>query len=87
MPTNIEAMKDLFTVENPPEDAQRAIDILNMHTDNGEDVTYAGLAQAYKECYAIGYIFEYYLDAEPYGLRPVGTPLNELEGYEQITNQ
>jgi hypothetical protein len=29
-----------------------------------------------------GFTFEYGLDAQPYGLRPVGVELNELEGYE-----
>jgi hypothetical protein len=37
-----------------------------------------------KEVEAIGYTFDYYLDNEPYGLRPVGVKLNELEGYEDM---
>ncbi len=28
----------------------------------------------------------YYLDAEPYGLRPIGMELEELEGWEHINN-
>jgi len=34
----------------------------------------------------LGYIFDYYLDADPYGLRPIGVELNELEGWEHINN-
>ncbi len=31
----------------------------------------------------LGYTFEYYLDAEPYALRPIGIELNQIEGYEE----
>jgi len=72
-------MKDLFTIDNPP---QQAVEILNRITKNGNEMSYSNLEQALKECEAIGYTFDYYLDAEPYGLRPVGTPLSEVEGYE-----
>ena len=32
----------------------------------------------------IGWTCDFYLDAEPYGLRPVGVELNELEGWENV---
>lgn len=47
-------------------------------------LNYQRLADMVHECEAIGYTFEYYLDAVPYGLRPLGVALNELEGYEDL---
>ena len=34
----------------------------------------------------LGYTFDYYLDAEPYGLRPIEVELTELEGWENIND-
>lgn len=36
------------------------------------------------ELETIGWTCDFYLDAEPYGLRPVGVELNELEGWENV---
>jgi hypothetical protein len=47
------------------------------------DFDYSDSAEFLKEMKAIGYTFEYGLDNEPYGLRPIGVDLNELEGYEE----
>lgn len=48
------------------------------------DNTYEVLAELHKEVELIGYTFDYYLDAEPYGLRPIGIELNQLVGFEFI---
>lgn len=36
------------------------------------------------ELETIGWTCDFYLDAEPYGLRPIGVELNELEGWENV---
>lgn len=67
-------MKDLFeTPELIPHDVQAVLDTFNEETDN----TYTELARIVLEIEKLGYTFDYYLDAEPYGLRPIGM---ELEG-------
>jgi len=35
------------------------------------------------EVESIGYTFDYGLDNEPFGLRPIGVKLNQIEGYEE----
>jgi hypothetical protein len=47
------------------------------------DFDYSDSAEFLKEMESIGYTFEYGLDNEPYGLRPIGVSLNQLEGYEE----
>lgn len=47
------------------------------------DYDYSDSAEFLKEMQKIGYTFEYGLDNEPYGLRPIGVSLNQLEGYEE----
>jgi hypothetical protein len=34
----------------------------------------------------LGYIFDYYLQAEPFGLRPINMELEQLEGWEHIND-
>jgi uncharacterized protein YozE (UPF0346 family) len=46
------------------------------------DNDYTILKEFHKEVELIGYTFDYYLDAEPYGLRPIGIELNQLVGWE-----
>lgn len=71
---------DLFEdYENIPPEIQL---ILDKYSEDIEDGNYEGLAKALKEVEAKGYTFEYYLDGEAYGLRPMGVNLNELQGYE-----
>ena len=48
------------------------------------DFDYSDSAEFLKEMESIGYTFEYGLDNEPYGLRPIDIPLNQLEGYEEF---
>ena len=46
------------------------------------DNDYTILKEFHKEVELIGYTFDYYLDAVPYGLRPIGIELNQLVGWE-----
>jgi hypothetical protein len=74
-------MKDLFeTPELIPQDVQAILETFNEDTPN----TYEELNRLTNELEAIGYTFDYYLDADPYGLRPVGVELQELEGWEHV---
>lgn len=47
------------------------------------DNDYENVENLLKEVEAVGYTFEYGLDAEPYGLRPIGVDISELEGFEE----
>jgi len=72
-------MKDLFeTPELIPANVQQVLETFDEDSAN----TYHELDRILSEIEPMGYTFDYYLDAEPYGLRPVGIELNELEGYE-----
>jgi len=76
-------MKDLFeTPELIPNEVQFVLETFNEDCDN----TYHELDRILSEIQPLGYTFDYYLDAEPYGLRPIGMELNELEGWEHINN-
>jgi hypothetical protein len=73
-------MKDLFeTPELIPEEVQA---VLETFDENADD--YAELDRVLAEIEPLGYTFDYYLNADPYGLRPIGVELNELEGWEHI---
>jgi hypothetical protein len=73
-------MKDLFeTPELIPEEVQA---VLETFDENADD--YAELDRILAEIEPLGYTFDYYLNAEAYGLRPIGVELNELEGWEHI---
>ena len=73
---------DLFEdYENIPSNIQ---EILDEYSQDFEDGNYDGLAKALEEVESQGYTFEYYLDGQAYGLRPIGVPLNELKGYEDM---
>lgn len=74
-------MRDLFeTPELIPQDVQAILETFNEDTPN----TYEELNRLTNELGVIGYTFDYYLDAEPYGLRPIGVELQELEGWEHV---
>ena len=78
-------MIDLFEdYENIPNDIQ---DILDKYSEDFEDSNYEGLSMALKEVRDRGYTFEYYVNGDAYGLRPIGVPLNELEGYEDVFSE
>jgi hypothetical protein len=76
-------MKDLFeTPELIPNEVQAILETFDENCDN----TYLELDRILGEIEPLGYTFDYYLDAEPYGLRPIGMELVELEGWEHINN-
>jgi hypothetical protein len=73
-------MKDLFeTPELIPEEVQA---VLETFDENASD--YEELDRILAEIEPLGYTFDYYLNADPYGLRPIGMKLKELEGWEHI---
>ena len=70
-------MLDLFeTPELIPSEVQAVLDTFN---DGANE--YLELDRIVCELEMIGYTFDFYLDAEPYGLRPVGMELSQLDGY------
>lgn len=72
-------MKDLFeTPELIPNEVQLVLETFDEDCDN----TYHELDRILNEIQPLGYTFDYYLDAEPYGLRPIGMKLEELEGWD-----
>lgn len=62
-------MRDLF--EYPNEIPSHVQEILDRYQDAFENGDYKGLSMALKECEAIGYTFEYYLDGCAYDLQPM----------------
>ena len=76
-------MKDLFeTPELMPSEVQAILETFDEDTSN----TYLELDRLVNELENIGYTFDYYLDADPYGLRPNNVKLEELEGWEHVNN-
>lgn len=72
-------MKDLFeTPELIPSDVQAILESFDEESPN----TYAELDRLVNELESIGYTFDYFINAEPYGLRPININLEQLEGYE-----
>jgi hypothetical protein len=72
-------MKDLFeTPELIPSDVQAILESFDEESPN----TYAELDRLVNEIELIGYTFDYFINAEPYGLRPININLEQLEGYE-----
>lgn len=49
-----------------------------------DEVDYNDTRKFLKEVEAVGYTFDYGLDNMPYGLRPKGVKINELEGFEDV---
>jgi|TARA_Y100000389_G_scaffold204481_1_gene257298 hypothetical protein len=73
-------MKDLFeTPDLIPENIKSVINTFDEDVDS-----YVELRRLVNEVEELGYTFDFYLNAEPYGLRPIGVELNELEGWENI---
>lgn len=72
-------MKDLFeTPELIPSDVQAILESFDEESPN----TYAELDRLVNELEVIGYTFDYFIDANPYGLRPININIEQLEGYE-----
>lgn len=75
-------MRDLFeTPELIPDNVQAVLETFNEDADS-----YRELDRLLSEIEPMGYTFDYYLDAEPYGLRPIDMELVELEGWEHIND-
>lgn len=73
-------MKDLFeTPELIPSDVQAILESFN---EDDFTNSYQDLERLLKLIEPLGYTFDYSLDAEPYGLRPININLEQLEGYE-----
>lgn len=74
-------MVDLFeTPELIPPKVQEVFESFDEDCAN----TYHELDRILSIIETMGYTFDYYLNAEPYGLRPIGIKLNELEGWEHV---
>lgn len=72
-------MKDLFeTPELIPSDVQAILESFDEESPN----TYAELDRLIQDLEPLGYTFDYFINAEPYGLRPININLEQLEGYE-----
>lgn len=72
-------MKDLFeTPELIPAEVKAIMDTFNDYSGN----EYLELDRIVNELNQIGYTFDFYLDAEPYGLRPINVKLEDLDGYQ-----
>jgi hypothetical protein len=52
--------------------------------ESESELSYEILGSLQKQCEKVGYTFDFYLDAVPYGLRKIGTPLNQLIEYKDI---
>lgn len=74
-------MKDLFNQLDklPP----ALSEVIDKHSEDFEN-TYEACEAFLSDCEAIGYTFDYYLDAKPFGLRPKGVELKELEEYSNL---
>ncbi|MFA6501305.1 MAG: hypothetical protein WCT85_00800, partial [Parachlamydiales bacterium] len=73
---------DLFEhQEKQPKNLRKIVDKFSKEYDE-DNADYEHTQSFLKEVEAIGYTFDYYLDNSPYGLRPIGVKLNQLEGLE-----
>ena len=69
--------EDLFeNYEKQPKELSEIVDFYMNKFEEG-DYDYQDSQNFLKEVEAIGYTFDYGLDNEPYGLRPIGTELND----------
>lgn len=50
----------------------------------GNTLQYHILESMLADVQAVGYTFDYGLDGEPFALRPIGIPINQLEGFEDF---
>jgi hypothetical protein len=75
-------MKDLFDDhQNQPIELKS---ICDKYAKEYEDyIPYPDMQKFLKEVNNIGFTFDYGLDLIPFGLRPIGTMLTELEGFEE----
>lgn len=73
---------DLFEYPN-----RIPVSILEIFDKYGDGLSYQQLSDMQKEVENKGYTFDYYLDAEPFGLRKKGVRLNQLKGYEDVSDE
>jgi hypothetical protein len=73
---------DLF--ENYEKIPPKILKILNKYENAFMDGDYKLLTEALNLVRKNGYTFEFYLDGQAYGLRPINVPLKKLKGYENI---
>jgi hypothetical protein len=75
-------MKDLFEdYKNQPIELKS---ICDKYAKEYEDyIPYPEMENFLKEVNNIGFTFDYGLDLIPFGLRIIGTPITELEGFEE----
>lgn len=81
-------MQDLFiTIAEHPEqigdDLLKVVEKYSKFWEHSRE-DYRVTERFLKECQRIGYTFDYYLDNTPYGLRPIGVSIEEIEGIENI---
>jgi hypothetical protein len=69
--------------ENQPKELKAICDKYMEKYANGK-MNYKKTAKFLKKVEKIGYTFDAGLDNEPYGLRLIGTELNELQGFEEM---
>jgi hypothetical protein len=72
---------DLFVVQDKI--PQKVQDVLDDYVEYGEDITYEQLMSMQRDMERVGYTFDFGLDAIPYGLRPLGVDIDELQEYEE----
>jgi hypothetical protein len=76
---------DLFQYfELMPENVSAIFDMY--YEMSGGDWDYDNLSKLQEELKELGYTFDYGLDAEPYGLRPIELSLNQLKDFEEYKN-
>lgn len=73
---------DLF--EDYTKIPKNILKILNKYENGFIDGDYTILNKALKEVRKNGFTFEFYLDGQAYGLRPINIPLKKLKGYENL---
>lgn len=75
--------KDLFQhIEELPESAQK----IYRKYEKYSDLTYKQCEKFLKEMEYVGYTFEYYLDAQPYDLRPIENKVILIGKFQGITS-
>lgn len=75
-------MKDLF--QDQENITIELKSICDKYSSTYEDyIPYPEMQKFLLEVNKIGFTFDYGLDLVPFGLRPIGIPINELEGFEE----
>lgn len=77
---------DLFQdYDNIPANVQKVLNkYAEKYDDDFSEMDYNDMSKMKKDIEKLGYTFDSGLDNEPYGLRPVGVKITELEGFEDF---